>query len=327
MHFVILGTGALGTILGGHLARAGHRVQLLARGARAAHLAQQGLRIAGLNDFTIYCEIVTDPSAVTAADVFINTVKTYDSVAALKALTNLKPPLAFSVQNGVVKEEELIARFGRPPVIGAMADFSGELASEGTVLFTRNINLSLGELGGTSERVAVLATAIAGAGVNARVVDNIESIEWSKYCGWVALMMLAVLTRQVTGQYLQDLNVARIAARITREMAGLATRLNIPLVDSFPVPMTRILQGNEDDAVVVVQKVGALMHTQAPTHRMSSLQDVLRGRPLELEETVGYALQKGREFGLQFSALETCYRLVAGINRDLLRARAAEKGI
>lgn len=326
MHVVILGAGALGTLLAGHLARAGHRVQLLARGARAAHLEQHGLRIAGLNEFTVRCEIVAEPNAVTTADAFINTVKTYHSVAALNALTKLRPALAFSVQNGVVKEEELIARFGRPHVIGAMADFSGELAADGTVLFTRNIELLLGELGGTSDRVATLAAAIASAGINARAVANIVSIEWSKYCGWVALMMLAVLTRQFTGQYLQDPNVARIAARITREMADLATRFKIPLIDGSPVPMTRVLQGSDDDAIAVVQAAGARMHAQAPTHRMSSLQDVLRGRPLELEETVGYALKKGAEFGIQLPTLETCYCLVAGINLSLLRPLPSEQG-
>ncbi|MSR15479.1 MAG: ketopantoate reductase family protein [Gammaproteobacteria bacterium] len=324
MHFVILGAGALGTILGGYLQRAGHRVQLLARGARATLLEAQGLTIGGLDDFQSHCEIVRDPAAVEVADVLINTVKTYDSVAALRALTRLKPVLAFSVQNGVVKEEELSARFGRAKVLGAMADFSGELLPDGNVLFTRNIKLHLGELGGgTSERANALAAAIANAGINAEAVDNVESVAWSKYVGWLALMVLAVLSRQTTGQYLQDPDLARIAARMTRETARLASHLKIPLLDDSPLPALKVLHASEDEAVAVIQGVGAKMHAQAPAHRMSSLQDLLRARPLELEETVGYALRKAAEFDLVLPTVECCYRLVAAINRELLRNAGA----
>jgi ketopantoate reductase len=57
------------------------------------------------------------------------------------------------------------------------------------------------------------------------------------------------------------------------------------------------------------------MTSQAPTHRLSALQDLLRGRRLELEETVGHALAQGRARGLAMPTLETCYRIAAGINR------------
>jgi 2-dehydropantoate 2-reductase len=324
MHFVILGAGALGTLLAAHLARAGHRVQLLARGVRAQRLAAEGVTVCGIHEFTTPCEIVRDPTVVDVADVFVNTVKTYDSVAALATLTRLKPKLAFSVQNGVVKNEELRACFGPSVSVGAMADFSGELLPDGAVLFTRNINLLLGELvGGESERVEALASTIDAAGINTRVVDNIQSIEWSKYVGWLSLMVLAVLTRQTTGQYLQDPEIARVAARMTRETAALAVRFNIPLIDGSPIPALRVLAGTEDDAVRVVQAVGARMHGQAPAHRMSSLQDLLRGRPLELEETVGYAVRKAIEFGLRLPTVETCYQVVAGINRALIANTSA----
>ena len=50
MRFAILGAGALGTILGAHLSRAGHEVVMLARGERARVLQRQGLVLNGLSD-------------------------------------------------------------------------------------------------------------------------------------------------------------------------------------------------------------------------------------------------------------------------------------
>ena len=319
MHFVILGGGALGTILSGHLSNAGHRVQLVARGKRADAIEAQGLCLRGLSEFEGRCEVVRDPSTLTAADVFINTVKTYDSVAALAGCARLTPGLALSVQNGVVKEDELVARFGAAVTLGAMADFSGELRDDGTVLFTRNINLLLGELsGGISARASALAEAIATSGVNARAVDNIVTVEWSKYTGWLALMVLSVLVRQPTGDFLSDPETAQVAAAIVRETAALAAHRDIALLDGSPIPARRVLDApNEAAAIAVVQQAGATLRAQAPAHRMSSLQDLLRGRRLELEETVGYALRLGVEYGALMPTLTTCYRLAAALNRTL----------
>ncbi|MBI2803183.1 MAG: 2-dehydropantoate 2-reductase [Gammaproteobacteria bacterium] len=314
MHCVILGAGALGALLAGHLSQAQHRVQLIARGARADHLEAHGVAIHGLSEITARCEVVRGPADVTDADLFINTVKTYDSVAALASLRHLQPRVALSVQNGVVKEDELCARFGRTAVLGTMADFSGEVTDDGSVLFTRNIYFHLGELDGSmSARAMSIATAINSAGINTRAVDNIQSIAWSKYTGWVALMVLAVLTRKTTGVYLSDPNIARLTAQIVREMAQLSAALHIPLIDASPIPVARVLAASDDDAVTVVQATGARMHAAAPTHRMSSLQDLLRGRRLELEETVGHALRKAAELDLKLPTLETCYRLASAV--------------
>jgi 2-dehydropantoate 2-reductase len=318
MHFVILGAGALGILLSAHLARAGHPVQLIARGARARELAEKGLAVRGLVEFGARCEILTDPTAPTHAEVFINTVKTQDSVAALASLSRLVPDLVFSVQNGVVKEDELIARFGSASVIGAMADFSGELLEDGAAVFTRNINLHLGELSGpVSARVESVVAAVHASGINARATPEIRSVIWSKYTGWLSLFLMSVLTRRYTGEYLQDPDIALTVARLVREAAQLPAAHGIPLQDISPMPVLSLSTEDEADAVARVQAVGARMFAQAPLHRLSALQDLLRGRRLEVEETVGYACREAAARGFAVPTLDTCYRVAAGINRAL----------
>ena len=66
--FAILGAGAIGSILGAHLARAGHSVTMLVRERRAAQL-HDGLRIKGLAEFTIPVQVLTDASQLRGADV------------------------------------------------------------------------------------------------------------------------------------------------------------------------------------------------------------------------------------------------------------------
>jgi len=56
---------------------------------------------------------------------------------------------------------------------------------------------------------------------------------------------------------------------------------------------------------------------QAPAHKLSTLQDLERSRRLEVEETLGYVVRKGAELDVPLLTLDTCYRLIAGINRWL----------
>ena len=50
---------------------------------------------------------------------------------------------------------------------------------------------------------------------------------------------------------------------------------------------------------------------------MWPLQDVERGKHLEVEETLGYAVQQGAALGISTPTMEVCYNLIAGINHYL----------
>jgi ketopantoate reductase len=145
MRFAILGAGALGTILGAHLSRAGHEVVMIARGERARVLQRQGLVLNGLTDIKARPQVIDDPSRLLDTDTLIIATKAIDSARSLDTLKHLRLENALSVQNGVLKNELLARVFGFSRVLGAMADFSGELLANGEVKFTRNVCLHLGE--------------------------------------------------------------------------------------------------------------------------------------------------------------------------------------
>src|SRR5215510_8152139 len=166
MKIVILGAGALGTVLGAHLAQAGEDVTLIARGQRAAYLQEHGATITGLVDFTVPITVVTDPQQVHEADVLIVTVKTYDVAPALQSIKHLQVESVLSLQNGVLKNEQLAQTFGWDTVLGAMTHFSAEVLPTGAVRFRTNPSVYLGELPeGTSPRVHILGDLIARVGI------------------------------------------------------------------------------------------------------------------------------------------------------------------
>jgi 2-dehydropantoate 2-reductase len=312
MKFAILGAGALGTILGAHLSRAGHEVAMIVRGERARSLQRQGLVLNGLSDIKARPTVIDDPQKLRETGTLIIATKAIDTAAALDTLKHVRLDSVFSVQNGVLKNELLAQVFGFSRVLGAMADFSGELLANGEVMFTRNVCLHLGEeKGGVSTRAEDVAVTIDAAGVRCAAVSNIRTREWSKYAGWIASFPVSVLTRQLTWKYMMDARSAGVIVRIVREAAALAAAMNVELTDMPPLPVPSIAHADEARALEVVHEVGQRFKETSPEHRMSAQQDVLRGSALEYRETLGHALDKAREHGVPMPTLDTCYRILS----------------
>jgi 2-dehydropantoate 2-reductase len=179
--FAILGAGAIGSILGAHLARAGHSVTMLARGRRAEQIRSEGLRIAGLTRFTAPIHVIDEPTRLRATQVLIVATKAIGTAESLRPLADAKIGYAFSIQNGVLKNELLQAAFGSEHVLGALANMSGELLPSGEVLFTRNVSVQIGTLREAAPEAAVrsIAQTIDACGVRSAAVPDIATREWS----------------------------------------------------------------------------------------------------------------------------------------------------
>jgi 2-dehydropantoate 2-reductase len=186
----------------------------------------------------------------------------------------------------------------------------------GEIVFTRNVNIFLGELSGeASARARRIAGTIDAAGIRAAAVADIRSLEWSKFAAWVGLMALSVTTRSVTWRYLSDPGSALVLARLVREIGLLMRSLGIGLTDESVLPVATLCAGTEEAAVTAVMRVGREFELKAPAHRMSSLQDLEAGRPLEVHETLGYALQKATQNGMALPLLAAFYPLIAAVDR------------
>jgi 2-dehydropantoate 2-reductase len=223
-----------------------------------------------------------------------------------------------SIQNGVLKDEQLASIFGWDKVLGATVVVSAEVRPTGVVNFTANQGFHLGELPeGTSERVQILADTLNQAGIQAQVWSSIQSIEWSKYVILVGGMALSVLTRLETYKYMQDPHTATVAASLLHEMIEIARARGIVLED-IPIFSAKTLsQLSFDDTVAHMRRQGDWFASQAPTHKVSILQDAEQGKPLEVEEVLGYAVRQAAELGVPTPTLDTCYKLIAGINSYL----------
>ena len=106
-------------------------------------------------------------------------------------------------------------------------------------------------------------------------------------------------------------------AALLHEMAHVATTRGIALEDMAFFPTKTLSELSLDDTVMHVRQIGDRWASLLPTHKVSTLQDVERGKRLEVEETLGYAVRQSAALGIPTPTMDTCYKLVAGINHYL----------
>jgi len=313
---MVVGGGALGSILAAHLGSSGERVTLVARGKRADHLERNGVTITGLEELQIPVTIARTASDVKDVDLLILATKTYDTASALAGIRLSRPPLAFSIQNGVQKNIDLANVFGADNVLGAAAHFSGEVRSDQVTAFTVHDSLQLGELNGVaSERLSTVVALLSNAGIKARQVTDISAVEWSKYALYSAVTAPSVLTRAPTWQTLSDPDAALIVAQIVREIGILANTQGLTLKDEGFLPAATLCRVGMTEAVEIILKFGNFLRKNVPGHKLSALQDLERGRRLEADATLGFAVRLAAEKGLSVPTIETCYRLCMMLDR------------
>ena len=82
-------------------------------------------------------------------------------------------------------------------------------------------------------------------------------------------------------------------------------------------PTKTLSELSVDDTVTQLRHIGDRWASLMPHNKISALQDVERGKRLEVEETLGYAVQQGQHWIFQCQRWTVCYKLIAGINHYL----------
>src|SRR5215212_9013352 len=131
MRVAVIGSGGVGGFVGGRLARAGHEVAFLARGEHLRALQTGGLRVRSTDgDFELPAVHATDqPAELGPADLFLFTVKAYDTEGAAGLLKPLLRPgaIVLTLQNGIDNHERIDA------VLGAGVALPGTIRIETTI--------------------------------------------------------------------------------------------------------------------------------------------------------------------------------------------------
>ena len=218
----MLGAGALGSAIGGTLAAGGSDVTLVDRyDAHVDAINRSGLRMqVGDTERVVRVKAITDPRALSAMDLVIVLVKSYDTRAAIEAAAPAivgPATVVMSLQNGMGHEDILGDVVGRDHLMAGKTYVGGVFLAPGHVIAgTQRKETVIGELDGRiSDRARAIAAEFERAGLTTIISDNIAATIWDKLLINVATGVIAAITHLTYGDLYQvaEIEATAIAAK------------------------------------------------------------------------------------------------------------------
>ena len=285
MRIAVLGSGGIGGYYGALLAKAGHDVSFIARGAHLEAMQQRGLTLRTPDgDSTIPVTAVADTGTVGAVDLVLFCVKSYDTGPAAQALAPLmaRDTAVVSFQNGVDNVQAIASVVGSGAVLIGVVYNALQLAGPGLVQRTGGDGkIVLGELGGAlTERVQRIASAFQQTGVAHQVSTDIHRVLWEKFLFIAGVGGVTALARSGIGPLLASPGGRTLLTTSCEEIAAVA------LAERVPLPA--------DAADRAVEQAATL----PPQWRSSLARDLEDGRGLEVEALSGVVVRRGLKLGV-----------------------------
>lgn len=308
MKIAVMGSGGVGGYYGGLLARAGHNVTFIARGAHLAALRTNGLQVKSVHgDFTVApVQATGTPAEVGPVDLVMVCVKTPDTDQAAQAIQPMVGPATtvMSLQNGIDAAERIEAIVGMEHIVGGATWISSAIEAPGVIRqFSQFRRIVLGELDGRiTRRVETLREVLKSTGATVEVTDNILKVLWTKFVFIAAISGVGSLTRLEIGDYRSVAETRALLVGLMREVEAVA-RANGVMLDAD-----------------VVEQALALVDNVVPNIKPSMQRDVETGRCSELESMIGAIGRKGREFGVPTPTADMVYAALLPVE---LKARSS----
>ncbi len=321
MKVCIYGLGAIGGHIAARLSQGGADVSVIARAATADVIRQNGLLVKTLDgDIHAKVTVASDPRDLGAQDFVIVTVKAPslpDVAAGIAPLLGPQTSVVFAM-NGmpwwyfhrtsgpmaerrmplIDPDDAIWNAVGPARAIGAIVNTACVVVEPGIIQVTNRTNrLILGEPdGNTSTRVETLASAMRTGGFNVDVTPRIRDEVWDKLVGNLCGGPLAVLALSKAKDVYNDPVCDAAIRRLIDEVTAIATALGC---DVRSTPQSRLQAGRNLD------------------HKPSMVQDLERGRAMEIDSMISVPLDLARELAVPTPTLDLMAALIK------LRARAA----
>jgi 2-dehydropantoate 2-reductase len=321
MKVAIFGAGAIGGFLGVKLVQAGAEVTFVARGPHLDAMRENGITlISEGKQMTVRARCSSATEQIDPQDYVLVTLKAHSLPAAAPQIARLLGPATTLMMgvNGIpywyfygldcrwrdrtvesVDPGGIVWRTLPPSrVIGCVIYPAAEVIAPGVIEHTYGNRFSLGEPDGSkSERLQSLSRQLIAAGLKAPIRQQLRDELWLKLWGNLCLNPLSVLTMSTLDRLAGEPELREVSRAMMQEAQRVAEALGV----KFAVDLERRIDG--------ALEVGA--------HKTSMLQDLERGRPMEVEALLGAVVELGN---LTAEQMPMC-RAVLGLTRE--RARRA----
>jgi len=322
MKVCVYGAGAIGGYLAVELALAGHEVCVVARGAHLQAIRERGLTLVSEGrERVARVPASDDPSGFGEQELVICALKAHQAyeeaprfasllgaqTAVLTAMNGI-PWWYFYKHGGALEGRHLDAvdpdgrqwlRVGPERALGCVVDPACEVLEPGVVTHYKFRRFTLGEPDGSrSARITALSAVLEAAGLDAPVREDIRWNIWLKLWGNVCFNPISALTGATLDHITREPALRALCERMIAETRAVHEALGVHI-----------------PADLVARRLDAAGSVIG--HKMSMLQDLERGRSLEIDALVTAVQELGRLTGVATPLIDAVLTLVQE------RARAA----
>lgn len=309
MKICMLGTGSLGSTIGGTLAQGGSEVYFVDQWKEHIDkINENGLKMTDeKEDWYVKVDARTSAEGMGPVDLVIVLVKSFATKEAVSQLkeTNVigENTLVMSLQNGLGNEETIAEVVGEANVISGKTYVGGRLLSPGYVSAgVKGKYTYIGELTGEiTDRIEAVCDEFNKAGLLCEVSDNIKGLIWDKLLINVAAGALCGITRLPYGPLYEEEYIKETAVAAIQEGIDVAKAAGVKLKSEDPeYPWYAASEGLPE------------------TFKTSILQSLELKRPTEIDFINGSVVEWGKKFGIPTPVNRTLVTCVKGIEKFLL---------
>jgi len=301
MRVAVLGSGAVGGYYGAKLARAGHDVTFVARGAHLTAIRERGLHIKSpeLGDFVAHGAAEEDTSKVGPVQLVVVAVKTYDNPTALPLLTPMlgRDTAVLTVQNGVDSPNDVAAIAGEERTLGGTTYIATALEAPGLIVQTgthRRIVFgeAFGDLPRVSGRVNQIHDVFSDADIQSVPVGDGRVPIWEKFVFLASLAGFTGAARLPIGPVWSDPFTRAQFLAASREIESLARAEGVPVAPD------------------VVDRMIPYIDAIPGSMRSSLLIDLQQGKRIEVEALQGAVVRRAQKLGIPTPIVATLYAVL-----------------
>ncbi len=305
MRILIMGAGAMGTVVGGFMAEKGHDITLIGRESHMTAIRERGLAIGGIwGDHHITALNTRTSAAGLAAgdfDLILITVKSYDTQAAVEAIAPLvtADTLVCSYQNGLGNAETVMEAFGPERTLQARAIYGTWIPEPGVAKVTVIANptaVGAWHPDGPAERAREIAEAMDAAGLPTVFSDCIPTVLWGKVAYNCALNPLSALVDVPYGVLAETEHTREIMGEVVHELYAVADAMGVALAPVTPAAYLELFY--------------AKLVPPTAAHYASMREDFQRKRRTEIDALNGAICRYGKQQGIPCPTNSLLSRLV-----------------
>ncbi|MGH9016673.1 MAG: ketopantoate reductase family protein [Acidimicrobiales bacterium] len=299
LRIAVVGTGAMGSVYAGLLAKAGHEVWAIDRWQdHLDAIAGSGLTISGASGDNVIrtLHVGRSPGEAGPCDVWIIATKVADVDQAADEIAPLIGPdsVVMAFQNGLGAGERVARHISEERIVLGIAEgFGSSIPEPGHVHHEGMRMLRIGEMrGGLTDRVLELETAFREAGFTVKAFADVELMIWEKFLCNVTLSAPCAAFDVTVGQLMADAQAWKVALGCTAE--------------AYRVGLAKEIAFTFDDPLRYVTEFAATIPNSSPSMRL----DHLARRPAEIDAINGQVVTLSAELGFDAPYNETLCALL-----------------